>query len=383
MYEASTASTWDVSHKDMGGDCFPARSQSVAAQARPHLALLKKKMKCRGERSHTVAGFHTDSMQTTYPSQTRLAHTFDPSMGALCDDSLQNGHDRRRPELRDETDFFDSAETVPTPAARNGAPKMARTPQNQAPKYQAPKVPRTPQGGPVAPTPKAAQVKSEVDADLEAKIAAQSEMYGEAPPPTSLTPCDSCGRKFNEKALEKHMKVCKKVFVDKRKAFDVGERRWDHVDSNERPKVGAEPTKEEKAKEELAKKKKAAWRNKSEAFRAAITCARATDDPSGPSEKSEENKKRLEEAEKKLEAEREESGEIVRCPHCDRKFNADAGKRHIPICQKTFANKGTLKKGGGTQASKTVPKAAPKEKLASGGSKASLGGRKQSRAGIS
>jgi hypothetical protein len=34
-------------------------------------------------------------------------------------------------------------------------------------------------------------------------------------------PCPTCGRKFNEAALIKHERICKKVFVDKRKAFDV------------------------------------------------------------------------------------------------------------------------------------------------------------------
>lgn len=32
--------------------------------------------------------------------------------------------------------------------------------------------------------------------------------------------CPTCERKFNEEALQKHMKICKKVFVQKRKVFD-------------------------------------------------------------------------------------------------------------------------------------------------------------------
>jgi hypothetical protein len=38
-------------------------------------------------------------------------------------------------------------------------------------------------------------------------------------------PCSSCGRKFNSAALAKHERICQKVFVDKRKAFDVKEQR--------------------------------------------------------------------------------------------------------------------------------------------------------------
>jgi len=35
-----------------------------------------------------------------------------------------------------------------------------------------------------------------------------------------LYECEDCNRKFNEKAFEKHVKVCKKVFMEKRKAYD-------------------------------------------------------------------------------------------------------------------------------------------------------------------
>jgi len=34
---------------------------------------------------------------------------------------------------------------------------------------------------------------------------------------------EGCGRKFKESALERHVRVCKKVFQQKRKAFDTKE----------------------------------------------------------------------------------------------------------------------------------------------------------------
>lgn len=37
--------------------------------------------------------------------------------------------------------------------------------------------------------------------------------------------CPTCGRKFKEEALMKHEKVCKKVFVQKRKVFDTKKQR--------------------------------------------------------------------------------------------------------------------------------------------------------------
>lgn len=40
-----------------------------------------------------------------------------------------------------------------------------------------------------------------------------------------LVQCSTCDRKFNQKALERHSKICVKVFQTKRKAFDVTEAR--------------------------------------------------------------------------------------------------------------------------------------------------------------
>ena len=66
-------------------------------------------------------------------------------------------------------------------------------------------------------------------------------------PPGAIAPvgpliqCESCGRKFNEKALKVHSKVCKKVFVDERKKFDVD-------------RVGKEATELAKKAEKAAKK---------------------------------------------------------------------------------------------------------------------------------
>lgn len=48
-----------------------------------------------------------------------------------------------------------------------------------------------------------------------------SDPFGAAADDGTRIPCGSCGRKFNEQALAKHVKICKKVFVQKRKQFDV------------------------------------------------------------------------------------------------------------------------------------------------------------------
>ena len=33
--------------------------------------------------------------------------------------------------------------------------------------------------------------------------------------------CDHCGRRFNEEALPKHIQICEKVFMKKRKEFNT------------------------------------------------------------------------------------------------------------------------------------------------------------------
>lgn len=40
-----------------------------------------------------------------------------------------------------------------------------------------------------------------------------------------LIECNTCGRKFNESAYEKHSRICVKVFVNKRKAFNSKDKR--------------------------------------------------------------------------------------------------------------------------------------------------------------
>jgi len=196
---------------------------------------------------------------------------------------------------------------------------------------------------------------------IEEKISAQTHVEGVDADEFDLLQCDSCKRSFNAKTLEKHAKVCVKVFQQKRKAFDTRERRWDHVDPLERPTQSKEGV--------GAKKRKPNWRDKSDAFRAAISCARQTS-PTGSTVKTAQDnkvyhtsvggskKKRLVDAERRLEAAQEECGDIQKCPHCQRKFNTDAAERHIPICMKTFGSKGRLMKGGGNlAASKTSVKA--------------------------
>lgn len=38
---------------------------------------------------------------------------------------------------------------------------------------------------------------------------------------TQLHECGSCGRRFNEEAIDKHERICNKVFQQKRKEFNT------------------------------------------------------------------------------------------------------------------------------------------------------------------
>ena len=40
-----------------------------------------------------------------------------------------------------------------------------------------------------------------------------------------LRECKDCGRAFNEKAIDKHEKICKRVFGQKRKVFNSAKQR--------------------------------------------------------------------------------------------------------------------------------------------------------------
>eukprot|EP00397_Hematodinium_sp_SG-2012_P015822 GEMP01016123.1.p1 GENE.GEMP01016123.1~~GEMP01016123.1.p1 ORF type:complete len:345 (+),score=87.12 GEMP01016123.1:989-2023(+) len=335
------ASTWDVSQKtpwEDGAGEERVRPQSVAELARPHLALLKKKMKHRTGQTTTTAGFRSQP----FPSMDqRMAHTFDPSMGDIGSDTLQRNPPLDRRKGMEDNHHIEKKVAVPS--------------------------------APAAPGRGAAEIDDFIDAEMEAKMIAQGGFPAETIDDGELQPCGSCGRSFNAKALERHIKICKKVFQQKRNAFDAAERRLDHFDSSERPKPAPK-----KSGAPQVKKKGGNWREKSEAFRAAICNARASEDhgdPSAPSSgQGAEQRKRLEDAERRLAAARDESGDVLQCPHCKRKFNADAAARHIPICQKTFGKKGMLIKGGGQLAAAKTKQEPPPSAPRTGFRKATRGG---------
>lgn len=166
-----------------------------------------------------------------------------------------------------------------------------------------------------------------------------------------LVPCPDCGRKFNAESLDKHIRICKKVFQQKRKQFNSAANRWASLDNAEdviahAKKIEREREKATEARENnhgAAAQNVPKWKQKSLAFRQAILNAKASTGDAEAQAKADEIREEL-----KLAG--DVDSDMTRCPHCSRTFNKEAGERHIAICLKTFGSKpggGRLIKGGG------------------------------------
>ena len=82
------------------------------------------------------------------------------------------------------------------------------------------------------------------------------------------TPCPHCGRSFNSNAFSKHIKICEKVFLQKRKAYNAQKYRFNDSEQASLMKQGAM---KEKMNPLLNKKNEGAipkWKLQSMAFRA-------------------------------------------------------------------------------------------------------------------
>jgi uncharacterized C2H2 Zn-finger protein len=132
--------------------------------------------------------------------------------------------------------------------------------------------------------------------------------------------CPDCGRKFLPESYDKHVNICKKVFVQKRKQFNSAEQR----ELDEAPIVSTKKKPEpKKAAAKPGGKGDNKWKMQSEQFRANMRAARLAG--TGNEAAYQEALKVASDYDQKT---------LTRCPHCDRTFNDEAAKRHIPICEK-------------------------------------------------
>jgi len=151
-----------------------------------------------------------------------------------------------------------------------------------------------------------------------------------------LVPCQHCGRKFKREAHERHVSICQKVFQQKRKVYNTTEHRL--PDASEAPELAevrrkaalmAKKGEVGIGEDKSAKPAKSAWRQKSEAFRAAMKDAQIV-------KKFQKEGRPLSELPPPA-ATAPELDDRVPCPHCGRRFGQQQAERHIPQCKNTKA----------------------------------------------
>ena len=176
-----------------------------------------------------------------------------------------------------------------------------------------------------APPPSTAQ-------DLLSKLDEQAAQFGGLEQTVERVQCHQCGRKFSQSALARHMKICKKVFGQKRKAFNMKKQRGDDeamkAARNKNPEIEAEL----KRKKEAAKKK---WKAQSAMLRNAVRSSKQID-------QAMKDGVPLSDLPQMASIPVEDTR--VPCPHCGRKFAEETAKRHIPKCQNIKSRPKALKR---------------------------------------
>mmetsp|Transcript_23177 Transcript_23177/g.33989 ORF Transcript_23177/g.33989 Transcript_23177/m.33989 type:complete len:613 (+) Transcript_23177:219-2057(+) len=189
--------------------------------------------------------------------------------------------------------------------------------------------------------------------------------FGDAVPDEADTgeqrQCPDCGRKFNPIPYEKHIKICAKVFLQKRKAFDSKKMRI-----NDNPELVQIIKKQERVQKKVQKQaapahsdkpvgggKGAKWKEQSNELRIAMKAARmaaraeATGEPMPVVQSAPDSS-------------------LVPCPNCGRTFNERAAERHIPQCKNIRAQPKMLMRGsGGSGGRNGAPTAKTKGGIAS------------------
>lgn len=175
-----------------------------------------------------------------------------------------------------------------------------------------------------------------------------------------LIRCEDCGRSFNENAMEKHERICKKVFIDKRKKFNSAAARLGELENaneliNNAKQIEKQVRKVTESRGPASSPKGSAnkpmpkWKKESIEFRQQMLAAKAAQGDGEAAVKAAA-------LQKELGANTSVDPDKCACPHCGRTFNKEAAERHINICLKTFgSNKGRLVRGGGTNAAAGGP----------------------------
>jgi hypothetical protein len=158
-------------------------------------------------------------------------------------------------------------------------------------------------------------------------------------PSSDLHQCPTCSRTFNSKALEKHLRICQKVFQSKRPKFNAKGARTSGLEKVDDYSAGSSVQSSKSGMDRPIVSKHAAkpkWKQKSEQFRAAMMATRGEDVP-GSGGYGGGGGAPVDDG-------------LIPCPHCGRTFNETAAERHIARCKDIKARPKTLKAGAGRTA---------------------------------
>jgi len=195
--------------------------------------------------------------------------------------------------------------------------------------------------------PQPTKVQPERTFNQDRRIAPPTNPVQNASSDEELIECPAgCGRSFFAHVLEKHAKICVKVFQTKRKEFNTAAQRQTEEQQQvpqKKPALKNQKTMQQTQLNRTAAMnkpiaaKKPDWKQQSEAFRASMKVARG---------------EKLSKDEQ-VAITKNQQDSLVPCDHCGRKFNEKAAERHIPFCQSKQKME-ALKKG---------PKAKPTKKF--------------------
>jgi len=318
-------------------------SADDVVEARKHLGLLKARMGQRGVAprgpaqggsSNHRAGSSSPSGRPRSSSRPREARTRSVPPKAPA-----------REDAAAAANLYGGAPSgggAPSSGVQNSPPGTAQRATVQT--YSAPPAAAAPPSGP--------SMSSEYPPGYDFSSIPGAEDGGPVAP---MIKCEDCGRSFNEKAMEKHANVCKKV-NQKRAKFDSASNRLGELEREAKQlEENAKQTEKQSNKANKSKKGSDAtdekdsgkpmpkWKKESLAFRQQMLAAKADAGDADAAVKVAAVNKELDKAGAQPDPDK------TQCPHCGRTFNKDSAERHINICLKTFGTKaGRLVRGGGS-----------------------------------
>ena len=176
-----------------------------------------------------------------------------------------------------------------------------------------------------------------------------AEQVPDSTQPTS--PCPHCGRSFNSTALSKHIKICEKVFLKKRKAFNTQQHRFNDSEQASLMRQGAM---KEKMNPLLNNKNTGAipkWKLQSMAFRAICNPGKNPPPNKGMTNNNKYGKNNnIIKGSNKIGNninEYDNMGRAVNyamamgykhCEFCNRNYNEEAYNKHLNFCKRRYEN---------------------------------------------